>query len=165
MICILLLATARTLENPTNQGFDWNAVSALATAGGLLLGIFAAWFVVLQLREMRRATLAQTFWPIALYLQSAECRGARRVALNIADTEFSKWTDEEKGQAEVAGNAYDLVGILFRSTQLNHKVISGEWRVSIIRCWNKLEPMVKVYRAQRDENYWNDFEWLYQQAL
>lgn len=80
------------------------------------------------------------------------------------ESDFSKWTDEQKRMAEIACTTYDILGIFLKRTKVDLQFVTSEWQDSIIKCWEKALPMTKAYRSNRGNDYWNDFQWLYEMA-
>lgn len=144
---------------------NWEAVSAIAASAAALVGVIATILIVRQLCEMRRATVAQAFSTIVDLLNSATCREARKVLLNNEEPDFMKWSDEQKAKAEIAGNAYDIVGIMVKRKVIDHHMVTNEWRDPIMNCWNHVAPMLKEYRKTKGTDYWKSFQWLYTEAM
>ena len=94
---------------------------------------------------MKRATVAQAYSTIVDTLQTPEVREARKSLIHIDEADFSKWTDEQKAKAEIACNAYDIVGILLRRRVIDLRMVTAEWNNSIIRCWEHALPMINAY--------------------
>lgn len=138
--------------------------SAIVAVVGVVVAIIATRLIVRQLREMRHATVAQAFSTIVSLLNSAECREARKALINNNENDFAKWSEEERAKGEIAGNAYDIVGIMVKRRVIDHHMVTNEWRMSIINCWNHAAPMLKEYRRTRARDYWKSFEWLYGEA-
>ena len=143
---------------------DWNAVTAISTLLGTTIILITAIFVLFQLREMKRATIAQAFFAIVSYLQTPECREARKILIKLDEKDFTKWTDEQIKNAEIACSTYDGVGILLRKKVIDHRMITAEYRNSIIRCWKHAQPMIESYRKERGKDFWDDIEWLCENA-
>jgi len=64
---------------------DWNAVSTISALIETAIILVTAILVLFQLREMKRATVAQAFSAIVSYLQAPETREARKVLMHIND--------------------------------------------------------------------------------
>jgi len=136
---------------------NWDALSTFII-------LVTAIVVYYQLREMRKATVATAFSSIAEFLESKEVRDARRVLMEISEEDFTKWKDEEKKSAEIACSTYDVIGIMLREEVIDHKMVTLAWRDSIVRCWEKAQPMIKSYRKDRGEDFWKGFQWLYEKC-
>jgi len=143
---------------------DWNAITAISTLLGTIIILITAIFVLFQLREMKRATIAQAFFAIVSYLQTLECREARKILIKLDEKDFTKWTDEQIKNAEIACSTYDGVGILLQKKVIDHRMITAEYRNSISRCWEHAQPMIESYREERGKDFWDGFEWLYENA-
>lgn len=163
-----VLSLVQTASNTTPASpptpIDWNMVSAIGVAAGGLVTAIVAILIFWQLLVMKRATTAQAFWPVAMFLQDDRVHETRRTLLNTTERDFGKWSDAQKRDAELACNAYDIVGIMLKRTVIDHKMVTLEWRMSIIDCWTRSEPIRKVYREKRGMDYWKNFEWLYEKA-
>jgi len=142
----------------------WDAMSAIATAAAAFVFIVTAIIAVVQLREMKRGTIAQAFSAIVSLLHSEKCRKARKVLMNIEEKDFAKWTEDQVDDAEIACSTYDIVGILLRRKVIDHRMVTAEWGQSIVKCWEHAEPMITRYRKGRGQDYWDDFEDLYNKA-
>ena len=136
---------------------NWDALSTVII-------LVTAIVVYYQLREMRRATVATAFSSIAEFLQSKEVRDARGVLMRISEEDFTKWKDNEKESAEVACSTYDVIGIILQQEVIDHKMVTLPWRDSIVRCWEKAQPMIKFYRKERGEDFWKGFQGLYEKC-
>jgi hypothetical protein len=101
---------------------------------------------------------------IATMLDDEKVRMARRTLMKITNDDFTSWTQEEIDHAEIACSKYDTVGIMVRHGIVDHKMVTREWRNSIIRCWEHAQPMITTYRKDRGSDFWNDFQWLYDRA-
>lgn len=143
----------------------WNALSGIAAVVGAVVAAIAMFLIVRQLREMRHATVAQAFSTIVSLLNSTECREARKVLISNKENDFEKWSEEERAKGEIAGNAYDIVGIMVKRGVIDYHMVTNEWRMSIINCWKHAAPMLKEYRQTRQKDHWKSFEWLYHEAL
>jgi hypothetical protein len=143
---------------------DWNAITAISPLLETIIILITAIFVLFQLKEMKRATIAQAFFVIVSYLQTPECREARKVLIKLNEKDFTKWTDEQIKNAGIACSTYDGVGILIRKKVIDHRMVTVEYRNSIICCWEHARPMIESYREERGNDFWDDFEWLYENA-
>jgi hypothetical protein len=144
---------------------EWTVVaSAVGSVTGGVASLAAVFVIWWQLREMNRATIAQAFWPVAMFLQDDPVRKARRTLLSMDEPDFGKWTEAETSNAELACNAYDVVGILLKRTVIDHEMVTREWRISIINSWTRSEPIRKAYRQKYGIDHWGNFEWLYEKA-
>ncbi len=142
----------------------WNAIAAISTLIASVVIVITALIAVIQLREMKRATIAQAFATILTYLRAPEAREARRVLVHTEQADFSKWTDEQIQKSELACSTWDAIGILLRREVVDPKMVTKEWRDSITRCWEHAVPMTMEFRRDRGFDFWDDFEWLYQLA-
>jgi len=139
------------------------AISALITAGVIVItAIFAAF----QLIEASKSRKANIFMNIAQFLQREHIREARGTLIKTSrrEKDFNKWTDEEKGSAEQACSTYNVAGIMVKRNLIEPDFVVKEWNDSIIKCWEAAQPMVEEYRKTRGRTFWNDFEELYKKA-
>jgi len=130
-----------------------DTLTAISTIASTLIVLITAIVIFLQLREMRKATAATAFSDIVTFLQTREVREAQRVLMNLSEEDFTKWTAEQKTNAEIACSTFDSVGIMLRNKVVNHVLVTKEWRYSIIECWKKAQPMIKSYREERGEDF------------
>ena len=139
-------------------------IGTLSTIFSTILVLITVIVIFFQLREMRKATVATAFSNIVSFLQAEKVREARRVLMNISEKDFTKWTPEQRVNAETACSTFDTVGIMLRTNVINHALVTKEWRFAIIKCWEKAQPMIKSYREERGKDFWDDFEWIYRMA-
>lgn len=135
-------------------------MSGLAVLASLLL---VAW----QVRELRRATWAQSFLGCVARLQSEELRQVREKVFELADSSkpFAQWMVEEKEVVDLVCHYYDVVGIMDRWHMLPTEIIVDSWCDSLRRLWPICEPRVREHRATRKApEFWDDFEWLAREA-
>jgi len=104
---------------------NWDALTAVSTALSTIIIFVTAIVVFRQLREMKRATVATAFSSIAGFLQSEEVRNTRRVLMRISEQDFTKWTDDQIKNAEIACSTYDVFGIMLREEVINHKMVTS----------------------------------------
>jgi len=144
-----------------------DTLSTMTSISTLLASIIVAGtavIAVMQLREMKQATIAQAYSIVLAYVRAPEAREARKVLVHIHEADFSKWTDEQIQKAEFACSTWDAIGILLRRRVIDPKMITKEWRDSIVRCWENALPMIDAFRKNRGGDFWDDFEWLYKLA-
>lgn len=121
-------------------------------------------FIFFQVKQMKLATIAQAFSTILLIIQAPDRKEARKTLTNIETNDLNKWTTKERDDAEFACSTYDAVGILLQKKVIEHEMVTKEWQYSIISCWDKAKPLIDELRDKRGKDYWNDFEWLYNEA-
>jgi len=142
----------------------WDALTAVSTAIATVVVLVTGLLLFMQLREMKKATVAACFSSIVSLLQAERVRNARAVLTNVNEKDFTKWTANQIKLAEIACSTYDTVGIMLRKKVIDDKMVTAEWRNSIIQCWEHAQPMIASYRQKRGNDFWDDFEWLYKQA-
>lgn len=140
---------------------DWELMVSISTA---IIFLISAVLVFYQLREMRKATVGATFVPVISLLQEERVTKARHILMGITETNYDKWTEKEKENAHLAAARYDAVGIMLRRKVIDHKMVTSEWRYSIIKCWEHAQPYITFARRSRGSDYMDDFEWLYKEA-
>ena len=130
-----------------------------------------ATFIVyaLQLRAMRKSSEGQNFLSLVDYLQAQDVREARRVVRTTLKEKVSNsepLCDSEDRAASLVCSTYDVAAILIRSGVVPAKPFIENWGPSIRDCYEVLRPYIK--KMQQPENsgpeYWDDFDWVYQQA-
>ena len=131
-----------------------------------LIALITAIFILLQVKEIKRATYTGAFKAIYEILQDEEKRKARGHVLNVlSKKEYKDWTDEDKKIAEKVCHNYDSAGIIVRNKMLPTKIVADSWGDSLRRCWSILHPLVRDYRTTRNsDEFWDDFEWLAKKA-
>ena len=142
----------------------WEAITAFSTLVSALVIFITGFFLFYQLREMKKATIAQAFSSIATMLDDDRVRNARYTLMSISQNDFTKWTEKEIDNAAKACSTFDTVGIMVSNGIIDHKMVTREWRYSIIECWEHAQPMIAAYRKQRGKDFWDDFEGLYNKA-
>lgn len=132
----------------------------LLTNSAIVISVF---FLIFQLAEMRRATLAQSYGVAREILQNEEVRQARKTVFEIGKKgkKLRQWDKSEKTSAEVVCHTYDSVGQMVRNNLLKRKIIIDSWGPSLRRSWAILKPLVEKYRSEWNApEIWDDFEWL-----
>lgn len=145
---------------------NWTAISAIATALTGIIIFLSVWILARQLREIQRATYAQSFYTAADRLQDEKLREARGVIFSLSDTPYKDWTTEQKRTGEIVCHNYDVVGILVRNQMLPEEIIVDSWGDSLRRLWSILSPLVEEYRTERQfPEFWDDFQYLAEKAI
>jgi hypothetical protein len=148
----------KVMSTPMN----WDALTSISTAISAIIVLFTGILLYSQLKEMKKGTAATAFSSIVAILQDEKVRKARHTLMNISEKDFTKWTDQQKKDAELACSKYDVVGIMLHHNVIDHEMVTNEWDFSIKSCWEHAEPMIRSYRETRGERFWDDFEWLYE---
>lgn len=122
--------------------------------------------MIVQIKEMRRSTYATAFKAVYDMLQTDDIREARRIVFtSLKNKQPSEWSDEEIRAAEKVCASYNAVGIMAMNGMVPTKVVARNWRGTLCRSWEILQPLVKLYREQReDPELWANFEWIAKQA-
>ncbi|MFX0200942.1 MAG: hypothetical protein ACFFCW_32890 [Candidatus Hodarchaeota archaeon] len=141
-------------------------VAAIASAVSSVILLISVIILVLQAREVRRATYGQSFKTVYEILQADDVREARGIVLrNLEGKQINTWSEDEKKAAEKVCHTYDSVGIMIRSGMIPVQVVADSWGDSLRRSWRILAPLVASYRTQRNSaEFWDDYEWLAREA-
>jgi len=159
----------------------WEALSAIATA---FTGIVIAATVVVgarQLRltrdtldQLRRATQLEGTMRIMDDLMSPEFREAQRFVINDLPVKLNEpdflatisrmgaWDPSVHKEITVL-RTFERIGSYIKYGLLEGDVIY-DVNGPIIGMWEKLQPVVKIHRAERGEGFWENFEYLYNAA-
>ena len=143
----------------------WNMVIAIATAFMALVILITAIFAIFQLREVVMSRKVSAFISVCQYLQKEDARKARDILIKVLGKDFKDWSKEEIEAAEKSCSTYDIAGIMVSKKLIEKDLILDEWRNSIIKCWEAAKPMIIEYRKDRGEDFWDDFEKLYEMAI
>ncbi len=146
------------VSHPYLEQWDWIAQLLL-----VMVAVLAAWFGRNQLILFERFEMLK-------YIQGTEAREARHCVLaTLADVPYAKWTTEQKFQASTVCASYDIIGFLIRSRgwfpSVRGRFFTKGWATSIVRTHEILEPFIEERQIQNGGNVWEDYDWLYKQAL
>ena len=148
---------------------DVSSVSAIAAAGGVIVGVV---FAVLQLRDLVKTR--QTDLVLRLYstFNSKELREADRKVLNL---EFKDFNDFEKKYGSVDSETpvhlaldavsifFDEVGVLVRRKLVDIGLVMDLFVVKLR--WEKMKPLIEGARIRYGEpRMLNWFEYLYNES-
>ena len=122
-----------------------------------------------QLRAMNKANQAQTHFKIFDILCRDEIVKARRIVMTRLFKRGEKqylrdWTEEEKEAAETVCRTYDQAGLYVRLEMIPSKDFVRDWRDSITKCHEAVKPLLEVYRSDRGDDFWENFERLAEKA-
>jgi hypothetical protein len=143
---------------------DWSAVAALSAVFTGLIILGSVIVLLRQTRELKRATHAQAYFTALEYLQNDKVRFARKKLMEFGGKPLHSWLEPEKWTAEKVCQSFDSVAIMVRHGMLPKELIIENWMDSLIRCWAAAEQLVNDYRKIRGPEYWDDFEWLANEA-
>jgi len=145
--------------------WDWTKISTMSSSFMVLVVSIAAIVSVLQFIKLSKSSTATAYVSIFQFLQREHIREARHILITeLEKKNFKHWFKEEKEKAAPACASYDVVGAMVRKRLINKFFVVDKWRNSIIRCWEVAEPMVKEYRRDRGDDFWDDFERIYKMA-
>jgi hypothetical protein len=151
-----------------NAFLSWEAITAISTALTTVVLALSGIFIAFQAKELKKSASAEAFSTISRLLDENEVRMARCTLITISK-KFCSWTQPEKDAAEFVCSRFGSVGIMVRNKLVFEEMIIEEWGYSIIKCYEKAQPMISEYRnpsgnEYRENNYRADFEWLYCEA-
>ncbi|MCK6438238.1 DUF4760 domain-containing protein [Rivihabitans pingtungensis] len=131
----------------------------------LILTVLAA---TRQFRASRTNTWAQAFQGCLNLLQDPKVIQARAAVFEIGDkgTPLHSLSLEDLENIDLVCRTYDAVGMMAKWGMIPAEIVADSWCDSIRRLWPICEPRVKAHRSRRKANeFWDDFEWLYNQAV
>jgi phage terminase large subunit-like protein len=144
----------------------WEALSALSTLAGSVIVAAAAVFAIVQLRETRRATMAQALIRTFDEIYSPAARESRAILYGhgpladgqLPNAELARHLDEALAPLDRMQVMID-VGLLPPNTVLDL------YGVMVIRLWRSCESLVAAERTRRGPQYRARAERLYSAAL
>ena len=151
-----------------NELVQWAQVVGVAA---LIATLIVYWRQLLamqgQLEAARDASRSQNILALIDYIQRPDHRDARRTLFSLEGRQFSDWSKDERKSAEMACSGWDTVALVLRNTTVTNalEMIVGNWRHSIYRCHALTGELQAQLRADRDPEYWDDFDWLAAKAL
>lgn len=148
------------------MNIDSSLIAAIAGATSSVIMFITVIILLVQAREVKRATYSQSFKSIYDILQPDDVRNARKFVLDeLKDRSYQSWSNEDKQIAEIVCNTYDCVGIMIKSGMIPVHVVADNWGDSLRKTWKILNHMVIDYRTLRNSiEFWNDYQWLANQA-
>lgn len=171
-VVVVVLTLPRML--PLYRSTNVNEVAAFFTYLYTILTLFLLFMILWggylaheQLKELTKATHAQSFFSAADRLQKEQLRSDRNRLFKLRDDEkgLDQWDQEAKDAVGRVCHNYDVVGIMVRNGMLPKEIIIDSWGNSLFESWAAAELFVKDLRDnQRGRNFWDDFEWLANKA-
>lgn len=144
--------------NNVIRSVDWSTLASIAV-------VISAIFIIRQLTEMRRTTLAQAYSTAVGLLLDEKVRLARRTVFQLQGKLLDSWNKEEIDAAEIACLTYDAIGQMVRYQLLAKKPILDSWGASFSSSWQILLPLIQKYRHDFGAaDLWHDYEWLASEA-
>jgi hypothetical protein len=144
---------------------NWQAVAAISTLATGLIILFSVIVIVKQIRELRRAMLAQTFDTVIRHLQNEDMRIARKRVFALNNTPLSEWNVGDIIAAEKYCHSYDTIAIMIRHHLLLKKMFLDNWGDSVDRGSPTVRPLIEKYRRERNApETWDDYLWLAKEA-
>jgi hypothetical protein len=145
----------------------YNLISAITQIVTLAVLIWAVHTAMRQFKAARQNTWAQAFQNCVAMIQEPSVVSARGIvfAMNDRRATLSDASKEEIAAIDLICRTYDVVGMIAQWGMIPKEIIVDSWCDSIRRLWPICEPRVKQRRTnQKADEFWDDFEWLYQQA-
>ena len=157
----------------------WEALTAIATA---FTGLVIASTVIVgarQLRltrdtldQLRRATQLEGTMRVMDYLIAPEFREAQRFVMNdlaskLKEPEFLATVprlgaeDANVHKEITVLRTFERIGSYIKYGLLDGDVIYDISIPIICAMWERLQPVVKIHRAERGVGFWENFEYLY----
>jgi len=139
------------------EKMDWTGIiggiATVVAAVGVLL-------VARQLREMQKATRAQSYLAAVSILQTDKLRASRKRVFKLRATPLP-WLEEDVEAGEDVCQAYDVVSQMVRYKLLDEDMVVDHWGPSLRDLWTIVSPLVHNLRTQHgDPQKWDDMEWL-----
>ena len=144
----------------------WDKVNAIATAFMALIILVTVLFAAFQLRENQKYRKATAFIGVYEFLQEEYTCKSRGILISLLKSKknFKEWSKKEIEACEKVCKVYNFAGIMVSKKLVEKDLIVNEWRNSIIMCWEAAKPMLAEYRKSRGEEYWYNFDKLYEMA-
>jgi hypothetical protein len=144
----------------------WEALSALSTFAGSVVVATAAVFAVVQLRETRRATMAQALMRTFDEIYSSAARDARAALYGHAPLDAGQLPGAELARhLDEALAPLDRMQVMIDVGLLPPKTVLDLYGVMVIRLWRSSELLVAAERVRRGPQYRARAERLYSAAL
>lgn len=145
---------------------DPTVVAAVSSAFSSIVLFVSIIILLMQVREMRRATYAQAFKAVYDILQTDDVRAARGTVLGkLRDKPFEDWNEVEIKAAEKVCQTFDSAAIMVRHGMIPVEAVADSWGDSLRRTWKIIVPLVTSHRIKRNSSeFWDDYEWLARQA-
>jgi hypothetical protein len=102
---------------------------------------------------------------ITNYLQQDSRVSARKRLFENVKVYRDGWTDSEKNDAHTVCSTYDTVGIILMKGVIDYKMVTDNWRDSIIKCYQKTQPYINELKEKERLDSWEGFAWLYERAM
>jgi hypothetical protein len=150
-------------EQLQREALRWTKYSvwaAFVSSGAVLASIIV---LLWQVKKLRQATAAQSFFSAAERLQGEALREDRSYLFGLRDnkTPVSDW---DIRRVERVCHNYDVVGIMVRHKMLPRELIIDSWGNSLYSSWPIVEPLIERYGEKRGRNFWDDYKWLSEEA-
>ena len=135
----------------------------------IVVAAVSALFARQQVQVAKSSSRVQSILAVVDYLQRPDIRDSRRVVLTeLKSIPAPHWTAEQRAIASGVAASYDLVGTLLRTNAVDGALILQSYGASIIRCHETCLPMIDDFRknmpAALARSYWDDFDWLAEEA-
>ncbi len=145
----------------------YNLISALTQIATLVVLVWTVRTAMRQFKAARQNTWAQAFQNCVAMIQDPTVVAARGTifSMNENKTPLLEATPEQIAAIDIICRTYDVVGMIAQWGMIPKEIIVDSWCDSIRRLWPICEPRVKQRRSdQKADEFWDDFEWLFNQA-
>ena len=140
---------------------QWIQIIQIVTS----IAIVATFFVYYkQLRVMRHSAQSQNLLNVINILADPERREDRKSVIDYKKIPYKGWDIKMKDRAERVCAYYDIVGILIENEVIPPNIIEDHWGDSIIKCYEAAGELIKEYRQQRGDDFWNNLDRLYERT-
>lgn len=140
-------------------------IASIATTGGVLVVIYAAYVAVGQLREMTRARNLEAMLRVYEIIGTESARSSRRFIHGELASKPESITPEERDHIENVAVALDQVGALVEAGLVPIGPLFSSHGEMICRSREKLAPHVRQRRQTIDATFAAHFEQLADSAL
>jgi hypothetical protein len=133
-------------------------IASIATTGGALVVIYAAYVAVGQLREMTKARHLEAMLRVYEIIGSENARPSRKFIHSELASQPESMTPEERDHIERTAVALDQVGALTEAGLVPIGPLFSSHGEMIFRTWEKVVPYVQYRRQNIDSTFATHFE-------
>lgn len=129
--------------------------------------LLATVYAYRQYKQSKVTSRENSYLKTIELLQEEKFIEARKYVLsNLTNKAFEKWDDNDLQFAETVCRNYDFAYLM--NERLNMAIVNTEiaskWNYSIKKCYLACQPLIQKYQEERDINFWNHFDKLYELA-
>ena len=149
-------------------GMSWEAVTAVSTAITTIILLLTVVLGRHQLTLLRASTQLEGIFRILHEVKSSRNDEARRFVLHdlpkaLLDPRFVQeiidGTDpEDRHKERIVLQLYEEVGAYLKFTLIDSDFLYCQAGPPALRCWEKLRPVVALYRKRSGPNVWDSYE-------